>query len=362
MEINAICQLFGISGELEVKQLKSGNINSTYLVTADKKYIVQKINGYVFKAPEQIMSNIALVTEHIRKKVEAEGGDASRQVLHFLTVEGGANFWKDEEGSVWRIYEFVPNSVTFDSTQDLTILRNAGAAFGTFQRNLLDFDAASLYETIPDFHNTPKRLDTLFASVERDECGRVAEAQELIDYLAEKRELAGSVVRQVEQGELPLRVTHNDTKCNNVLFDADTGEELAVIDLDTIMPGLMAYDFGDAVRFAASTAVEDEPDTSKVALDMEKFTAFAEGFVGRLGDTMTAAELDSLAVGTFGITIELASRFLDDYLTGDKYFATNRPKHNLERTACQVALARDMERRMDEMKKILHDIALPPVK
>lgn len=357
MEINAICQLFGITGELEVKQLKSGNINSTYLVTsADQKYIVQKINGYVFKAPEQIMSNIALTTEHIRQKILAEGGDPSRQVLHFLSTAEGKNFWKDEDGSVWRIYVFVPNSVAFDATDDPTILRNAGAAFGNFQRNLLDFDAASLYETIPDFHNTPKRLDTLFASVERDECGRVAEAQELIDYLAAKRELAGSVVRQVECGELPLRVTHNDTKCNNVLFDADTGEELAVIDLDTIMPGLMAYDFGDAVRFAACTTAEDEPDTSKVAFDLDKFTAFAEGFVGKLGDTMTEAELDSLAVGTFGITIELASRFLDDYLTGDKYFATNRPKHNLERTACQIALAKDMERKMEQMKTILHSI------
>lgn len=358
MTVEQICQLFGITGQLTVTQLKAGNINSTYQVTAqDKDYIVQKINGYVFKNPEQIMSNIALVTGHIRAKLEQQGVDAERKVLHFLNTAEGVNFCRDEEGNVWRVYIFVPDSVAIDATDDLNVLKNAGSAFGEFQKSLLDFDASKLYETIPDFHNTPKRLDTLFASVERDECGRVAEARELIDYIAEKRELAGSLIRQVEAGDLPLRVTHNDTKCNNVLFDRNTGDALAVIDLDTIMPGLMAYDFGDAVRFAANTAAEDEPDTGKVALDLERFTAFAKGFVGALGDTMTDAELDSLAVGCFGITIELASRFLDDYLTGDKYFAVRHPGHNLERTACQVALAKDMERKLEQMKAIVREIA-----
>ena len=364
MTVEQICRLFNIPGALvEEKKLSAGNINATYTALfreesgAETRYIVQRINGYVFKEPTQIMSNIEAVTAHIRAKLEAEGKDPSRLVLQFLHTDGGKNFWQDEAGNVWRIYYFIPNSVAVDATDDRNILRNAGAAFGAFQKNLLDFDASRLFETIPDFHNTPKRLDTLFAHVEQDPCGRVAEAQPLIDYIAEKRELAGSLIHQVEAGTLPLRVTHNDTKCNNVLFDGTTGEELAVIDLDTIMPGLMAYDFGDAVRFAANTAAEDEPDVSKVSLDLERFRAFAEGFVGALGDTMTEAELDSLSVGAFAITIELASRFLDDYLTGDKYFAVSRPKHNLERTACQIALARDMERKLEQMKKIVRTIA-----
>ena len=364
MTVEQICRIFQISGTLtEEKQLSAGNINLTCTATfrdqsgKETKYVVQRINGFVFKQPTQIMSNIEKVTTHILARLESQGADAERMVLTFLHTETGANFWQDEEGNVWRIYFFIPNSVAVDATEDPAILRGAGAAFGQFQKFLLDFDASQLFETIPDFHNTPKRLDTLFAHVEEDPCGRAEECKDLIDYLAAKRELAGSLVRAVEAGALPLRVTHNDTKCNNVLFDGTTGEPLAVIDLDTIMPGLMAYDFGDAVRFAASTAAEDEPDTSKVALDINKFKAFTEGFVGTLGDTMTDAELDSLSVGAFAITIELASRFLDDYLTGDRYFAVKRPGHNYDRAACQIALARDMERKLDEMKAIVRAIA-----
>ena len=364
MTVEQICRLFGVQGSFVAeKKLSAGNINATYTALfrdeagTETKYVVQRINGFVFKLPTQIMSNIDRVTAHIRQRLEARGADADRLVLTFLHTETGANFWQDEEGNVWRIYFFIPNSVAVDATEDPAILRGAGAAFGQFQKFLLDFDASQLFETIPDFHNTPKRLDTLFAHVAEDPCGRVEECRALIDYLAAKRELAGSLVRSVEAGALPLRVTHNDTKCNNVLFDGTTGEPLAVIDLDTIMPGLMAYDFGDAVRFAASTAAEDEPDTSKVALDLDKFRAFAEGFVGALGDTMTEAELDSLSVGAFAITIELASRFLDDYLTGDQYFAVKRPGHNYDRAACQIALARDMERKLEDMKGIVREIA-----
>lgn len=364
MTVAQICSCFNVPGTLvEEKKLSAGNINATYTALfrdeagRETKYVVQRINGFVFKQPTQIMSNIDKVTAHIRARLEAQGADADRLVLQFLHTPEGANFRQDEEGNIWRIYYFIPNSVAHDATSDLDILRGAGAAFGRFQKQLLDFDAAALFETIPDFHNTPKRLDTLFADVAADSCGRVAECKDLIEYIADHREQAGSLIRAVEAGTLPLRVTHNDTKCNNVLFDADDGAPLAVIDLDTIMPGLMAYDFGDAVRFAASTAAEDEPDTSKVALDLNKFRAFAEGFVGELGDTMTEAELDSLSEGAFAITIELASRFLDDYLTGDRYFAVKRPGHNLERTACQIALAQDMERKLPEMKQIVREIA-----
>ena len=362
--VEGICREFGIRGDLlSEQQMRAGNINTTYsVIFRDEdghaaEYVVQKINGYVFRNPTQIMSNVALVTEHMDEKILADGGDPCRMVLHFLKKESGENFTKDEEGNVWRVYQFIPNSVCFDATEDLQVLQRAGEAFGRFQKNLMDFDATKLYETIEDFHNTPKRLDRLFDDIAADPCGRVSECEELILYIAEKRAEAEEVVREVEDGVIPLRVTHNDTKCNNVLFDKQTHAALAVIDLDTIMPGLMAYDFGDAIRFAANTAAEDEPDLTKISLDLEKFRAFTKGFVGVLGSECSEAELESLAKGCFGITIELASRFLDDYLTGDKYFTTRYPGHNLVRAAAQVALAKDMEKKLPQMQQIVREAA-----
>lgn len=363
MKAETVCRKFGIDGKfLEQKQLSSGNINTTFTVLflntegSEEKYVVQRINGYVFKDPAQIMSNIELVTAHIRKKLVMAGENPSRRVLQFLHGEDGKNFCRDEAGDVWRVYHYIPNSVALHATGDLTILRSSGAAFGQFQKNLLDFDASCLQETIQDFHNTPKRLDCLFASAERDELARKKDAEALLAYIRERRGPAERLIHQAEAGELPLRVTHNDTKCNNVLFDRDTGEALAVIDLDTIMSGLMAYDFGDAVRSAANTAAEDEPDLSRVSFDLARFTAFAEGFIGTLGDAMTAAELDSMALGAYAMTVELASRFLEDYLTGDHYFAVKYPKHNLVRAACQVALARDIEGKLPQMQEIVERI------
>lgn len=248
------------------------------------------------------------------------------------------------------------DSVTFNASDDLGIIESTGKAFGYFQTQLSDFDGSVLYETIPDFHNTKKRLDTLFSHVADDPCGRADEVRKEIDYILSVREKAGKLSEQFADGEIPKRVTHNDTKCNNVLFDRNTKEPLVVIDLDTIMPGMSMYDFADAVRFIANTAVEDEPDTSKVFFDTAKFRAFAKGFIGETIDSLEPIEISNLVKATFSITIELASRFLDDYITGDQYFRCAYPKHNLVRTRCQLKLAEDIERKWDELEWIVQDI------
>ena len=353
---------FLLKGQLDSFGLITrGNINTTYWVNykdPDKHYIFQKVNTYVFREPRQIMRNIDCVTEHIRSKNK----NTDKCSLHFYHTADRDNFWFDSEGEFWRVYNFVTGSVTYQISSDPLVLYMAGRAFGEFQTQLSDFDASLLFETIPDFHNTKKRLEKFFEDVECDECGRVNEVRTEIEYIASCREKASRLTNMLEAGELPLRVTHNDTKINNVLFDEVTKEPLVVVDLDTVMPGLAAHDFGDAVRFAANTAEEDEPDTSKVSLDLDLYRAFAEGFVEATAGELNKAEIESLAHGAFTITVELALRFLDDYITGDKYFKTKYEGHNLVRCRCQLALARDMEKKFDEMNKIVLETAQKKLK
>lgn len=333
--------------------IKRGNINSTYRVTyidiaGPKDYMFQKVNTFVFKDPVKIMQNIDHVTSHILSK------SADSPALHFHHTDRGDNFWFDDDGSFWRIMNSV-DSVTFDTCEDLDVIRNTGEAFGRFQMQLSDFDASLLYETIPDFHNTKKRLDTLFGHVAEDPCGRAALVRDELSYISSVRERASELSVRYAAGEFPLRVTHNDTKANNVLFDKETKKPLVVIDLDTVMPGLAGYDFGDAVRFLANTAEEDERELSKVSFDEEKFRAFCEGFIGQVWCSLTGEEIDTLVLAAFSITVELASRFLDDYLTGDQYFKTLYPEHNLVRTRCQLALAKDIAAKYDSLCEIVHD-------
>ncbi|MBQ1848220.1 MAG: aminoglycoside phosphotransferase family protein [Clostridia bacterium] len=356
MELSQICRKFGLNGKyIGATLLKSGNINKTYKVDFDNNgrtdsYIIQKINTYVFKKPEHIMANIEGVTRHIAAKLP----DCKRErgVLSFLYTEENKNYYVDEEGGFWRGYGFIPNSITYDAF-DTGLLRAAGEAFGEFQLLLADYDASSLYEIIPDFHNTKARYRVFEEKVLKDEYKRVDGVREEVDFLFKVRPIGEALVNMLESGELPLRVTHNDTKGNNILFDIDTNETLAVIDLDTVMPGLMAYDFGDAVRFAANTSAEDEPDISKTSLDLEKFEAFSEGYVGKIKNTSTENELKTLVTGALVMTIELAVRFLDDYIDGDKYFKLNYPEHNLVRTRCQIALIKDMLKKRGVMDRII---------
>ncbi|MBQ8922594.1 MAG: aminoglycoside phosphotransferase family protein [Oscillospiraceae bacterium] len=354
--VSKIGAAFRLPGEpVKIDTITNGNINSTYRVTyrnpdgTEKPYIFQRINTVVFKNPVQIMQNIDLVTSHIRAKYPQE------QTLHFHHTADGKNYVFTEDDAFWRVMNCV-DSVTLDSCDDLSVIEATGRAFGHFQNQLSDFDGSQLYETIPDFHNTKKRLDTLFQHISEDPCGRVITVQDEIDYIRSVRETAGALSVQYANGAFPVRVTHNDTKFNNVLFDRVTKAPLVVIDLDTVMPGMAMYDFGDAVRFIANTAAEDEPDASKASVDTEKFAAFCRGFIGEVAKGLTRPEIDALVLAAFSVTVELAARFLDDYITGDTYFKINYPEHNLVRTRCQIALAKDFWRKRTELENIVRDV------
>lgn len=359
--LREVADAFNLNGEiLGAEIIPNGHINNTYDVTLlhngeARRFVFQKINIFVFKNPKKIMENIELVTRHVDAKL-LDAGKSRDEGMHFLYTPEGKNYYVQDQG-FWRISEYVPNTVTVNSAEDPAKLRSAGRAFGYFQTMLADFDASKLYETIPDFHNTRSRIAVLWRHVNEDPCGRVSEVG---PELARIRELAPLAIRLnelVDSGELGYRVTHNDTKINNVLFDQESGEAKTVIDLDTVMPGLVAHDFGDAIRFAANTAAEDEPDLSKVSLDIDRFRAFAEGFIGEVRSSLTRCELETLALGAFTMTLELVVRFMDDYLTGDQYFKTAYRGHNLVRARCQLALAEDMCRKLDEMNRIVAEIA-----
>lgn len=351
-----IGQKFCLPGELHsCDTITGGNINTTYKVTyvqtdgTRKAYLFQKVNTHVFKNPVEIMGNIDRVTTFIRNKYP------DQTTLQYYYTDEGLNYYLKEEDSFWRVVNYI-DSISFDASDDLSVIEAAGKAFGDFQTQLSDFDGSLLYETIPDFHNTKKRLDTLFAHAAEDPCGRVEEVREELDYIASVRETAEELSVQYAKGQFPKRVTHNDTKCNNVLFDKVTKEPIVVIDLDTIMPGMSMYDFGDAVRSIANSAAEDEPDTAKVFFSTEKFRAFAKGFIGATYHSLEPNEIHNLVKAAFSIAVELGSRFLDDYITGDKYFRCAYPTHNLVRMRCQLQLAKDIERKWDELTCIVKDI------
>lgn len=336
------------------EELKNGNVNHTYKVNYivdDGKgmarilsYLVQKINTVAFTRPTELMANIEKVTTYI----QAQRPDAVS--LTFFHTEEGKNYLTDNDG-FWRMSNYIP-SVTFDQGDNAHIVRSTGVAFGDFQVLLRDFDASSLSFTIPDFHNTRKRYENLKRAVSENRAGRAAECRAEIDWLFSVEDEACRLTDLYNEGLLPLRVTHNDTKINNVLFDKDSLEPLVVIDLDTVMPGLVGHDFGDAVRFAANFAAEDCEDISKIGLDLNTFWAFAEGFLSKTAGALTPLETETLGLSCFALACELSVRFLSDYLDGDVYFKVKRDKHNLIRTKAQIALAKDMLLKMDAMNAI----------
>lgn len=351
-----ICRAFRIPGEMvSYEEIKMGNVNRTYKVNfrqedgSAKSYMVQRINTYAFKEPEKVMSNIDKVTEHIRNKTP------EKISLHFHHTVERRNFISDDSG-FWRLFNYVP-SVTYNTSENLSVIRNAGEAFGEFQMLLQDLDARQLFATIPDFHNTRKRYETLKKDAADDPLGRVAQVQQELDWLLSVEDDACTLTDLEQRGELPLRVTHNDTKINNVLFHETTDKPLVVIDLDTVMPGLVGHDFGDAIRFAANFVEEDCPEAEKAGVNMEVFRDFAEGFLSQTGAMLTQREIDTLGLSCFALACELATRFLDDYILGDPYFNISYPEHNLVRTRCQVALAKDMLKKMDAMQAIVRQCA-----
>ena len=358
-KIEKICRRFGICGEYSSFELvTNGHINTTYKVYfirdgEVKDYILQRINTYVFKNPVEVMDNIVGITEYIRAKIKATGVSAKRFVLHYQATENGKYYITDDDGGFWRCCRYIDDSVTFNITDNLKVIEESGKAFGEFQEYLADFPVEKLNIAIPHFHNTVMRYQTFDNSVLRNAVGRKEGVKADIAEYKKLEDIATKMYKMQRAGELPLKVTHNDTKCNNVLFDKDTFEHLSVIDLDTVMPGLIGFDFGDAIRFTANSCDEDEEDVSLVKLDMAKYDAFARGFLSKVSDSLSENEKNTLALGAITMTIECGLRFLTDYIDGDVYFKTDYCSHNLVRARCQLALAKDMINNYDEMKTVV---------
>ncbi len=348
----AVCHVFpATKNPVSCERYGHGHINETYrvLTAGGGDYILQKVNRGVFKHPEQVMENIALVTEHIGKKLQAKGQDPLRGTLHLCKTDDGKHYYIDADGELWRVFDFVRDSLAIQMPRSTEEFASAGRAFGEFAAMLSDFPAEKLYDVIPQFHDTPKRYRDFLAAVERDVCGRAAEVKTEIEFYRARADYYHTLMRAHERGELPLRVTHNDTKINNILFDANSGAPLCVIDLDTVMPGFTVNDFGDAIRFGASTAAEDEVDLSKVHFSVEKYKAYAAAYLAGAGDGLVPAERTMLRDGALMMMLECGMRFLTDYLSGDTYFRTTREKHNLDRTRTQIRLAEETEAAWDQL-------------
>jgi len=339
--------LYGIVGDVkDYKPITNGHINQTFYVLIDNTpYVFQKVNTYVFKEPVKVMNNIMMIDNFIKNNNKK----SVYKIVNFLVNQNNKNYTETEDGEFWRICIFEENTTTFEVVEDPEILLSSGYAFGDFLNVISDFPTDRLNITIPDFHNTRKRLDDFFKIVNADANNRAKDVANEIKTFEKYHDFCCKLTDMTDTGELPLRPVHNDTKYNNILLDKDTLKPVCVLDLDTIMPGLVAHDFGDAIRFAANRAAEDETDLSKVYLDMEYYKKFAEGFTSAIGQSLTTKEVETLALGAPTIAFELASRFLADHIDGDKYFAIHRENHNLDRARCQMKLAVDMMDKLDLM-------------
>lgn len=320
------------------------------------------MNHDIFKNPPQLMENMVHVTEHLRKKILAQGGDPERETLNIMKTESGADWYQDSGKNYWRVFPFIENSMCLQKVENTKDFYDSAVAFGNFQRMLADYPAETLHETIPNFHNTPSRLQDFQKAVQTGDKERAALAQKEITFVLDRAQEASVLTDLLSGGELPLRVTHNDTKLNNILFDADTHTALCIIDLDTVMPGLSLYDFGDSIRFGANTGAEDETDLTKVGLDLSLFEAFTKGYLEGCSGSLTAKEIEMLPMGAKLMTYECGMRFLTDFLTGDHYFKIHRENHNLERARTQFQLVADMEAKWNEMCAIVQKIWEPLLK
>lgn len=333
----------------------SGHINSTWLVIhksadgSEFKQLLQMINHYVFKNPDELMENITGVTEFLRDKVEQDG------TLTVIPTLDGKNYYLDNAGNYWRVYRFIENATGYDKIEKDSDFYNCGLAFGEFQQLLAEYPAEKLHETIVNFHNTPSRFADFKKALAEDPKDRVKDVKAEIDFVLERECKADAITSKLASGEIPWRVTHNDTKLNNILIDDVTGKAKCVIDLDTIMPGAAAYDFGDCVRFGASTGAEDETDLSKIEVDLHLFQVFASGYLTSANKFLTSAEKDSLVTGAYLMTLECGVRFLTDYINGDVYFKIHRENHNLDRCRTQFKLVADMEKKEKEMREFVNN-------
>ena len=336
-----------------------GHINDTFVVHTQpedrccRRFILQRMSAAAFKHPGQLMENIIGVTEFLGREIEKHSGDRSREAMEVLRPKNGADYYTDSQGGAWRLYPFVEGTVCHQAADTPELFAASGRAFGRFQRMLADYPADTLYETIPHFHDTEDRLAKFKAAVAADKLGRVKECQPEIDFVLAREKDCSVALNALRAGKLPLRVTHNDTKLNNVLMDEATGEGVCIIDLDTVMPGLVIYDFGDSIRFGANHCAEDETDLSKVALDVELFSVYTAAFLEGAGGALTDTEIEYLPWGAKLMTLECGIRFLTDYLVGDQYFHISREKHNLDRCRTQCRLTADMEAHWAQLQSIV---------
>ena len=355
-----IAPKFALEGTLtEAIPYGSGHINDTVRLTCElengkqKRYILQRMNDDIFKNPVELMENVMNVTSFLRKKIEERGGDPERETLNVIRTVDGKNFLKDEDGDFWRTYIFIENAASLDMVRTPEDFYNSAVAFGNFQLLLQDYPAATLHETIPNFHNTVSRFADFKKAVEEDVCGRAKEVQDEIRFVMEREADTHVICDALAKGEIPLRVTHNDTKLNNIMIDNETGKGICVIDLDTVMPGSALYDYGDSIRFGASTGAEDEKNLDLVSCDMGLFEIYTKGYVEGCGGSLTEKEIRMMPMGAKLMTLECGMRFLADYLQGDVYFKIHRPEHNLDRARTQFKLVADMEKKWDEMAGIV---------
>lgn len=350
-DLKDILTKFNIDTKIEL--YGNGHINDTYLCETSPRFILQKINTNVFKDPAAVMENIYNVTCHVREKIKEAGGEPDRETLNVIPTKTGEIYYTHPDGAAFRMYKFVERSVSYDVAERPEILTYAGEAFGKFQRMLSDFPAEKLHETIVDFHNTPMRVKQLQEAIKGNLSGRLDSVKDEVKFALDYSKYSSEITDAMEMGDVPLRVTHNDTKLNNVLFDDKTDKGVCVIDLDTVMPGSLLYDFGDALRFGASSCAEDETDLEKVYFDLDKYEAFAKGFLCEVGANLTKKEAELLPLSALLMTYECGIRFLADYINGDTYFKIHREHHNLDRARNQFALVEDIEKKLPEMARIV---------
>lgn len=355
----AIAQ-FAVEGSLtERRPYGNGHINDTFLLVYEmpegtkKQYILQRMNHDIFKKPVQLMENIVNVTEYLREMIVSQGGEPERETLNVIKTRSGEPYYQDGGGNYWRMFLFIERTVCLEKVESAKDFYDSAVAFGNFQRMLADYPAEKLYETIPNFHNTPSRFLDFQRAVNEDKLGRAVSAKEEIAFALARKEDTSVLTTLLANGQLPLRVTHNDTKLNNILFDAESRKALCIIDLDTVMPGLSHYDFGDSIRFGASTGEEDEKDLSKVELDLSLYETFTKGYLEGCGGRLTDKEIEMLPMGAKLMTYECGIRFLADYLEGDVYFKIHRDGHNLDRARTQFKLVADMEAKWNDMRAIV---------
>ena len=355
-----VAMQFALEGELkELSVFGNGHINDTLRATCEladgrtKRYIVQRMNDGIFKNPDELMENVMNVTSFLRKKIIAAGGDPDRETLNVIPTKDGKNYLTDENGDFWRCYIFIEDATSFDQVEKPEDFYNSAVAFGKFQRLLADYPAATLHETIKNFHNTVSRFADFKKAVEEDVAGRARDVQKEIQFVLDREADCHVICDALAKGELPLRVTHNDTKLNNIMIDNRTGKGLCVIDLDTVMPGSSLYDYGDSIRFGASTGAEDEQNLDLIWCDLELFEIYTKGYVEGCGGSLTETEIRMMPMGAKLMTLECGMRFLADHLQNDIYYKIHRENHNLDRARTQLKLVADMEAKWDEMNAIV---------